>query len=89
MCGARRQPSTSQRCRGAGRRDKQLADDRLRDPVEFALGAQLSVSHNSGIAFGVLSGAPDGVVLAAILLALAALIARLVRGWLPTSAPAV
>ena len=53
------------------------------------LGAHLSLSHNSGVAFGVLSGAPAGTVFAAVLLALAALIAGIVRGWLPASAPAI
>ena len=68
---------------------KQLAEERLGEPVELVLGAQLSLSHNSGVAFGVLSGAPVGAVFAAVLLALAALTAGVVRGWLPASAPAV
>ena len=68
---------------------KQLAEERLGEPVKLVLGGQLSLSHNSGVAFGVLSGAPAGAVFAAVLLALAALIAGIARGWLPASAPAV
>ena len=68
---------------------KQLAEDHLGDPLEVVLGAQLLLSHNSGVAFGVLSGAPDGAVLAAVLVAVAALTAAFTRGWLPASAPAI
>jgi len=64
---------------------KQLAEDRLGNPVELVLGARLSLSHNSGVAFGVLSGAPYGAVVAGVLVAAGALVAGLVRGWLPAS----
>ena len=64
---------------------KRFAEDRLGDPVELGLGAQLSLSHNSGVAFGVLSGAPDGLVIVAVLVAVATLVIGLLRGWLPAS----
>lgn len=65
---------------------KRFAEDQLRDPVELVLGAELALSHNSGVAFGVLSDAPDVAVIATVLVAVAALILGLVRGWLPASA---
>ena len=68
---------------------KRFAEDRLGDPVELVLGAQLSVSHNSGVAFGLLSGAPGGLAIVAVLLAVAALVMGLVRGWLPASVPGI
>lgn len=68
---------------------KRFAEDRLGDPVELVLGAQLSLSYNSGVAFGVLSGAPGGLVIAAVLVAAAALVVGLVRGWLPASVPGI
>lgn len=68
---------------------KRFAEQQLRDPVELVLGAQLSLSHNRGVAFGVLSEAPDGAVIVAVLVAVAALIFGLVRGWLPASTLAI
>ena len=68
---------------------KQLAETHLGSPVELAIGAQLSLSYNSGVAFGALSGAPDALVVAAVSACVAALMTALVRGWLAASALAV
>jgi len=68
---------------------KQLAEQRLGAPVDLAGGARLSLSHNSGVAFGGLSSAPDGVVLVLVIVCVVALVVALVRGWLPASALAV
>ncbi len=45
------------------------------DPVEVALGVKISNVRNDGIAFGLLQGAADGVVLALTIGALAMLVA--------------
>ncbi len=45
------------------------------DPVDLALGVKLSNVRNDGIAFGLLQGAADGVVLALTISALALLVA--------------
>lgn len=68
---------------------KQLVEHRLRDPVELVLGAQIALSHNSGVAFGALSGAPDAAVLAGVVLVVAVLVLAVIRGWLPASGPAI
>ena len=68
---------------------KQLAEQRLGAPVDLAGGARLSLSHNSGVAFGGLSSAPDGVVLVLVIVCVAALAVALVRGWLPAGTLAV
>lgn len=68
---------------------KQLVEERLRAPVDLPLGAQLSLSHNSGMAFGALADAPDGLVLLVVTICVAALGAALVRRWLPANGLAV
>lgn len=62
---------------------KRLADAHLGTPIELPLGTKLSLSHNSGMAFGAFSGAPDGVVIAVVCVVVAALAVAVVRGWLP------
>ena len=64
---------------------KQLAEQRLDASVDLVLGAHLSLSHNSGVAFGALASAPDGLVLATVAICVAVLGTALLRGWLPAS----
>ena len=42
---------------------KELASSRLDEPADLPLGFELELSHNSGIAFGLLTGAPSAVLI--------------------------
>lgn len=64
---------------------KRWAEHQLNTPIELVGGARLSLSHNSGVAFGRLADAPDAVVLAVVAVALTALAWALTRRWLPVN----
>ncbi len=59
---------------------KVFAERHLDEAVALAGGAQLRVSHNSGMAFGALDGASDLLVLGLVLTAIGALVVVASRG---------
>jgi signal peptidase II len=66
---------------------KALAERHLREPVALVGAVQLDVGFNSGVAFGVLAGAPSAVVLAAVAVAALAFIVLLAWGVGRPAAP--
>lgn len=61
---------------------KLLAERDLASGVELVGGARLVLSHNTGVAFGGLAGAPPAAVLALVLACIAGLIVAMSRGLL-------
>ncbi|WP_196189466.1 signal peptidase II [Conexibacter sp. W3-3-2] len=62
---------------------KVVAEQTMPPGVGLPLGARLDLSHNTGVAFGGLSGAPDGVVLGVVAVGIAGLGWAVVSGVLP------
>lgn len=67
---------------------KAAAERALEDPVALPLGTELSLSHNDGVAFGALAGAPAPLVVAIVGVCLAAFVVAFGRGLMPASGTA-
>ncbi len=61
---------------------KLVAERELVAGVELVAGARLALSHNTGVAFGGLAGAPPAVVVALVLACLVGLVVLMARGLL-------
>ena len=66
-----------------------LAERELADPVELAGGARFALSHNAGVAFGGLSGAPPALVVGLVVVCLTGLVSAMSRGLLAGGAVVV
>ncbi len=62
---------------------KVIAERALSSGVELGLGARLELSHNTGVAFSGLAGAPSPLVLAVVVTGIAGLSWAILRGALP------
>lgn len=68
---------------------KWLAERRLDGPVSLVAGLRLELGHNSGIAFGALTGLPSAVPISGVALLIAGLLLATWRGWAQLPWPTV
>lgn len=68
---------------------KQLANHKLREPIELLPGLELSLGYNSGVAFGALTNVPAWLLIVGIGLVICGLLVSVWRGLLSPPWPAV